>query len=320
MQQPEPQKDTDTAFRKFVLRVFGLLNLSSVKSNNAALVEASSDARTNADKEIARQINETRHKSYLELRGKTEGVGASARLEMDKSILTLSSAGLALTLGMIEHFHFLLWQVEIIIGLFIGAIVMTLLSMRITERSSEKFIDVIDKAYDASIAEDVGELPIDKIISDSGFETKFLLTNSIVLECLNNLAFILFLAAILTLVYFATMQTRLAQMGDSNKMASEKKDQTQTSKNTEEKGQKMPSVPKPPPKPTPATTPKTQTTKQGSEMSNENKQNDGKESMNEGNKMPKPAKTNPNANSNSATKAGQSQSTGTKTDSSKKSN
>ena len=205
MSELQPKKPREQNFGNIVKRVFELINPPAIAAKNQEAIEPK--PRENDVAESIRQTNEIRHKSYLELRGKAESIGASARLEMDKSILTLSSAGVALTLGLIDHFHLLVWQALIIMLFFMAAIVTVLLSMRVTEQSAEVFIDVIDRAYDVSVAENIGDLPVEKVISESEPKTKRLLTRSNEeLEQLNNYSFGFFLSAIASLIMFAVIR------------------------------------------------------------------------------------------------------------------
>lgn len=144
------------------------------------------------------------HKNYLEYRNKTETVQTASRMELDKTILSISMQGMIFTFAIVNafrpHHH---WQIQVAWLLWTLAIVLTVLSMLIAEYSAEKYVAILDDSYDIAEEKKLTKLPVAEALKKrTGFIQWFINSNARLMNILNYSGPIFFAAAVIFAVWW----------------------------------------------------------------------------------------------------------------------
>ncbi|MBX9766018.1 MAG: hypothetical protein K2X47_01995 [Bdellovibrionales bacterium] len=189
MEKKEPEKPSKPKYN-LLAPIFRLASLFEEPVTIPKLAEQSADLKT--------PLQEV-HKNYLEYRSKTEAVGTTSRIELDKTILTISMQAMAFTFAIVSglhpHHH---WQIQVAWLLWTAAIFVTLVSMQIAEYAAEKYRSILDDAYDIAKAENLTKLPVAKALEKrSTFIRWFITSNHSLMNVLNYGGPILFMTAVI---------------------------------------------------------------------------------------------------------------------------
>lgn len=145
--------------------------------------------RPNGSSEVVKQqekLQEVR-KNYLEYRNKIDGIVTASRLELDKTILTLSMQSIAFTFAIVSalhpHHH---WQIQVAWIMWAFAMLFTLCSMMVAEYAAEKYKAILDDSYDIAVSDGDSHLPVAKaLIKRSRFINWFISHNNGILNIFN---------------------------------------------------------------------------------------------------------------------------------------
>lgn len=195
MDKEKPKDDSKPVKYSLLAPIF---RLARIFEEPTAAITASSS--TEEDKTPLKEL----HKNYLEYRNKNEAVQTASRMELDKTILSISMQGMIFTFAIVnglkpEH-H---WQIKYAWLFWTFAIVLTLVSMLLSEYSAEKYIAILDDSYDIAEETKLTKLPVDEALKKrSRFIQWFIKSNSGLMNFLNYSGPIFFTAAVIFAVWW----------------------------------------------------------------------------------------------------------------------
>ncbi len=165
--------------------------------------EPTTETVSSSSEEALQPLKEV-HKNYLEYRNKTEAVQTASRMELDKTILSISMQGMIFTFAIVNalrpHHH---WQIQAAWVLWTIAIVLTIASMLIAEYSAEKYVAILDDSYDIAEEKKLTKLPVAEALKKrTGFIQWFINSNALLMNILNYSGPIFFTAAIIFAVWW----------------------------------------------------------------------------------------------------------------------
>ncbi|HND04044.1 MAG: hypothetical protein E6Q34_03765 [Burkholderiaceae bacterium] len=183
------------------------------------------------------------YQTYLEFRNKQEKLRSDSRAEIDKTMMTLSGQAIVITVALCPLLKghpgpYLYWAW----GCFVSVILITLLSMAISELLADYNIEVIDRALEAAKeAKPVpDELPFyPEIEKEKSKLKKFLLQRQApIIFILNLVQFACFVVALILVITWGAQTTPMAS-------------ESEQAKEIVNYGQKPSTLPKPLPTPLP---------------------------------------------------------------------
>lgn len=196
MNKREPEKSSSLPKYNLLAPIFRLAKLFEAPTANLP-------AASNEPTEKKTQLQEV-HKNYLEYRSKTEAIVTASRLELDKTILTISMQGMAFTFAIVNGLHpDHHWQIQVAWLFWMAAILFTLLSMQIAEYAAEKYRAILDDSYDIAEAEGTAKLPVEKALEKRTVVIRWFITsNNSVMNVLNYGGPVLFVTAVIFVVWW----------------------------------------------------------------------------------------------------------------------
>ena len=195
MDKNKPEDDSKRVKYSLLAPIF---RLARMFEGPTTAITASTKAED--DKTALKEV----HKNYLEYRNKSEAVQTASRMELDKTILSISMQGMIFTFAIVnglkpEHYC----QIQFAWIFWTLAIVLTILSMLISEYSAEKYVAILDDSYDIAEEKTLAKLPVDEALKKrTRFIQLFIKSNSGLMNFLNYSGPIFFTAAVISAVWW----------------------------------------------------------------------------------------------------------------------